>query len=117
MTLPPDIHSKLPLSEQTFYILLSLFPEPRHGYAILKDIHQLSGGRLLISVSTLYTSLKRLLEQGWIERAELEEQDETGHPRKLYKLTHKGQSNLFAETKRLQLLIKAANQRLPQEAI
>ena len=117
MTLPPDTHPNLPLSEQTFYILLSLLPQPRHGYAILKDIQQLSDGRLLISVSTLYTSLKRLLEQGWIERAELEEQDENARPRKQYKLTHTGRSNLFAETKRLHTLIQAANQRLPQEAI
>jgi DNA-binding PadR family transcriptional regulator len=117
MTLPPDTHPNLPLSEQTFYILLSLFPRPRHGYAILKDIQQLSGGRLLISVSTLYTSLKRLLEQEWIERVAMEEQDETGRPRKQYKLTHTGRSILFAETKRLHMLIQAANQRLPQEAI
>jgi PadR family transcriptional regulator PadR len=117
MTLPPDTHPNLPLSEQTFYILLSLLPQPRHGYAILKDIQQLSDGRLLISVSTLYTSLKRLLEQGWIERVEIVEQDETSRPRKQYKLTQTGQSILFAETKRLHMLIQAANQRLPQEAI
>ena len=117
MTLPPDTRLNLPLSEQTFYILLSLLPQPRHGYAILKDIQQLSDGRLLISVSTLYTSLKRLLEQGWIERAELEEQDENARPRKQYKLTYNGRSSLFAETKRLHMLIQAANQRLPQEVI
>ena len=117
MTLPPYTHPNLPLSEQTFYILLSLFPQPLHGYAILKDIQQLSDGRLLISVSTLYTSLKRLLEQWWIERADSEEQNETCHPRKQYKFTHTGQSIIFAETKRLHILIQAANQRLPQEAI
>ena len=118
MTLPPDTHTNLPLSEQTFYILLSLLPQPRHGYAILKDIQQLSDGRLLISVSTLYTSLKRLLEQGWIERAELKKQDEKiGRPRKQYKLTHTGRSFLIAEAKRLQMLIQVANQRLPQETI
>jgi len=116
MTHIAETHHDLPLSEQTFYILLSIFARPRHGYAILKDIQQLSDGRLLLSVSTLYTSLKRLLEQGWIERTE-EEQDETGHPRKQYQLTHVGRRMLYAETKRLQTLIQAANQRLPQEAL
>ena len=112
-----ETHHDLPLSEPTFYILLSIFAGPRHGYAILKDIQQLSNGRLLLSVSTLYTSLKRLLEQGWIERVESEDQDETGHPRKQYQLTQVGRSMLYAETKRLHTLIQAANQRLPQEAI
>jgi DNA-binding PadR family transcriptional regulator len=83
----------------------------------LKDIQQLSDGRLLISVSTLYTTLKRLLEQGWIERTELDEQDEAGHPRKIYKLTHTGRSILIGETERLQKLLQAANQRLSQESI
>lgn len=107
----------LPLSEQTFFILLSLFPAPRHGYAILKDVQQLSGGRLLISVSTLYTSLKRLLEQGLIERAELEDRDESGHLRKVYQLTHTGSTILYAETQRLHMLVQAAAMRLPKEAM
>lgn len=113
----PENNPHLPLSEQTFFILLSLFPTPRHGYAILKDVQQLSGGRVLISVSTLYTSLKRLLEQGWIERAELEDPDESGHLRKVYQLTQTGRSILTAEAQRLQTLVQAAAQRLPGAVI
>ncbi len=107
----------LPLSEQTFFILLSLFPAPRHGYAILKDVQQLSAGRLVISISTLYTSLKRLLEQGWIERIELEEREESGRLRKEYQITQIGRNILYAETRRLQTLVQAAGQRLPREAM
>jgi DNA-binding PadR family transcriptional regulator len=114
MTLPTNDLHNLPLTEQTFYILLSLFPEPRHGYAILKDIQQLSNGRISISVSTLYTSLKRLLEQGWIERAEEEDTDQGGHERKRYQLTRLGRNILMAETKRLHLLIQAASQRFTE---
>jgi len=117
MTLTSDNQPNLPLSEQTFYILLSIFAGPRHGYAILKDVQLLSDGRLHLSVSTLYTSLKRLLEQGWIDRVEIEGHGGTGHIQKQYKLTQTGQGILFAETRRLQMLIQAANQRLPQEAI
>jgi PadR family transcriptional regulator, regulatory protein PadR len=111
-----DNYSNLPLTESTFFILLSLFSGPRHGYAILKDIQHLSDGRLLISISTLYTSLKRLLEIGWIERVGSDEEDSQGHSRKQYRLTHLGQSILFIETKRLQSLILAAKQRLSEGA-
>ncbi|HVN56458.1 MAG TPA: helix-turn-helix transcriptional regulator [Anaerolineaceae bacterium] len=107
--------SDLPLSEQTFFILLSLASAPRHGYAILKDVQQLSDGRITISVSTLYTSLKRLLEQGWIERVERDTPDESGRPRKEYRLTRAGHRILSSETTRLQGLLQAARQRLPQE--
>jgi DNA-binding PadR family transcriptional regulator len=117
MTLPSNGNINLPLSEQTYYILLSLYSGPRHGYAILKDIQQLSEGRLLISVSTLYTSLKRLVQQGWIVRVGVEEPDESGRPRKEYQLTHLGQSILIAETKRLQSLVHSAQLRLPKEAL
>jgi DNA-binding PadR family transcriptional regulator len=114
MNTSPEI--QLPLSEQTFYILLSLVPGPNHGYAILKDIQQLSGGRLSISVSTLYTSLKRLLELDWIERAIPEDRGQGGHDRKAYQLTQIGRRVLSAETRRLQSLVQAANQRLPEES-
>jgi len=116
MSLSSEFQSGLPLSEQTLYILLSLAPGPNHGYAILKDVQQLSEGRVTLSVSTLYTSLKRLLEQGWIERAGPEGQDESGRPRKAYQLTHLGRGFLQAETRRLQALVRVALQRLPEEA-
>ena len=33
-------------SRATYFILLSLAPGPRHGYAIMKDVHSLSHGRV-----------------------------------------------------------------------
>lgn len=115
--MPTEPDANLPLSEQTFFILLSLIRAPRHGYAILKEVKQLSGGRLSISVSTLYTSLKRLLDQGWIERVALDDQDSSNHLRKAYQLTNTGQNILYAETRRLQTLVQAAHQHLPDEAL
>ncbi len=55
-----------PLSETTLYILVSLAHGPLHGYAIAKEVRALSKNRVILSVSTLYTTLKRLLEDGWI---------------------------------------------------
>ncbi len=110
----PQIESQLPLSEVSFYILLSLAGEPRHGYAIMKDVASLSGGRIDLSAGTLYGALKRMLEQGWIERLELAgELDESGRPRKVYRLSALGQGVLSAETERLRALVAAAARRSP----
>ncbi len=100
---------QLPLTEPTFFILLSLMPQPKHGYAIAKDVQVLSEERVVLSTSTLYTALKRLLEIGWIERAgEDPEPDESGRPRKVYRLTMMGRRILEAETERLRSLVQAA---------
>jgi DNA-binding PadR family transcriptional regulator len=105
----PDPQEQLPLSEATFFILLSLSPGPKHGYAILKDVRGLSGGRVSLGTGTLYGAVKRLLEQEWIERREESAGSEgTGRPRKAYALTGLGRRILKAETERLQLLVKAA---------
>lgn len=103
------VSGQLPLTEPTFFILLSLMPQPKHGYAIAKDVQALSEERVVLSTSTLYTALKRLLETGWIERAgEDSEPDETGRPRKVYRLTSLGRRILEAETERLRSLVQAA---------
>jgi DNA-binding PadR family transcriptional regulator len=113
MTTHDTIQTYLPLNETTLFILLSLAPGPKHGYAIAKDVQELSDGGVLLSVSTLYTTLKRFLVNGWIERSdENAETDKTGHPRKIYALTDLGQRILEAETMRLQELARLANQRV-----
>jgi hypothetical protein len=48
-------------------ILLSLAGKPRHGYSIMKDVDQMSQGRVRLSTGTLYGTLRRLLDEGWIE--------------------------------------------------
>ena len=64
-----DVYSQIPLREPTFFILLSLSPGPKHGYAILKGVENLSEGRVKLSTGTLYGAIKRLLDRGWIRRA------------------------------------------------
>lgn len=101
-----------PLTEATFCILLSMAHSPRHGYAILKDVESLSAGRVLLGTGTLYGALKRLLEQGWIERVENPEADEDGRPRKEYRLTETGLRILRTESVRLETLARTAALRL-----
>jgi DNA-binding PadR family transcriptional regulator len=104
-----DILEFLPLTEATYFILLSLSAEPSHGYAIMKDVEVLSGGRVIFSTSTLYTALKRLLESQWIER--VPEEDAGGRERKPYALTRLGGRVLQAEVVRLGELLSAAELR------
>ena len=107
-----EIQTNLPLSETTFFILLSLMSSDKHGYAIAKDVQILSKNHISLSTSTLYTALKRLLEDGWIARAgEDTEPDESGRPRKTYQLTDLGRRVIEAEKARLRLLLDAANLR------
>ena len=90
------------------FILLSLAPGPRHGYAILKDVQMLSDDRIVLSTGTLYGALKRLLEQGWIERVDDPGPNDTDRERKAYALTQTGRRILKAEVERLQKLIATA---------
>lgn len=99
--------TNLPLSEQTYFILLSLRTSPKHGYAIAKDVQSLSNGRVLLSVSTLYTTLKRLLDDGWIRLKDATSKD-SNRPRKTYELTKTGGNVLLAEAQRLGTLVLAA---------
>jgi len=107
----------LPLREPTFYILLSLVDEDKHGYAILKDVKMLSSGRLSLSTSTLYEALARLLDQGLVERVICSNNGDAtashpGRSRKFYQLTYTGRRVLQAELARLQGLVASAQQRL-----
>ena len=56
--MPHDISANLPLTEATYFILLSLALGPRHGYLIMKDVRSLSRGRVTLSTGTLYGALK-----------------------------------------------------------
>ncbi len=110
--MPPE-PSSTPLSEPSFFILLSLAAGPRHGYAVLKDAEALSQGRVTLSVSTLYTALGRLQEQGLIERVDADEEPGPGLPRKVYQITRQGQGALDEEALRLKALLDAYCQRMP----
>lgn len=105
-----DYNENLPLSEAVFFILLSLLPGPKHGYAIMKDVEALSNSRVSLSTGTLYGALKRLLDAGWVRRVE-DGGDETGRERKAYALTQLGKGILEAETARMQILVAMTRER------
>jgi len=98
-----------PLSEQVVLVLTSLASEPKHGYALLKDVEKLSQGRIQLSTGTLYGAIRRLLEDEWIERFE---QEDTSREKQAYRLTAKGRAQLNAEIARLRHLLRSATTRL-----
>jgi DNA-binding PadR family transcriptional regulator len=111
-----DPLSYLPLTEPTFYILLSLAPGKKHGYAIMKDVKDLSRERVNLSTSTLYTAVGRLLDQELIERLDDNNGEANpGLPRKSYALTELGRRVLEAEHVRLQGMVKEARLRLRED--
>jgi len=102
-----DCQRFLPLKPQWFHILLSLAGEEQHGYGIMREVLQRTGGKVRLWPATLYGSIKRLIEAGLIE-----ESDERPAPelddarRRYYRLTSLGKRALDAECERLQELVR-----------
>lgn len=99
----------LPVTEPVLLILLSLADQPRHGYAILQDVQEMSEGRVTLSTGTLYGALRRLLDDGWIERFD---QEDNSRGRQAYRLTPGGRRNLQQEVSRLKQLTRVASLRV-----
>lgn len=102
----------LPLSAAAFQILLSLGDGDQHGYSIIKEVEQSTGGRIRLGFTTLYRHLKQMRDQGWISEID------TGDPRRRsYRLTRRGRAVAQAEAERLTDALRLAKLRrfLPAE--
>ena len=99
----------LPLNHADLHILLALADGERHGYGIMSDVEEITGGATTFGPGTLYTSIKRLLTAGLIEesanRPDPKLDDER---RRYYRLTGLGRKVLVAETERLSTLLRYA---------
>ena len=98
-----------PLPSAAFQILLSLADEDLHGYGIMRQVAEHTGGRMRLGPGTLYSSLQALLEEKLIE-----EVDRRGDPapgeerRRYYRLTSSGRKLARAEAERLADLLRVA---------
>ncbi len=99
--MPKQPESFLPLSQATYYILLSL-REIRHGYGIMQDVEEVSKGEVKIGPGTLYGAMGKLEKQKVIEKATVQDDDR----RKYYQLTDLGKEVLQLEYKRLKSLVE-----------
>jgi DNA-binding PadR family transcriptional regulator len=98
----------LPLTPAAFHVLLALADGPKHGYLILKDVEERTGGEVRLSTGTLYGLIARFLQDEMIvEVAASAGDDERRRP---YRLTALGRDVASAEAARLQRLVSAARQ-------
>ena len=100
-----------PLTEPVLLILVSLASKPQHGYALMRDIGDLSQGRVELTTGTIYGALRRLLEDGWIERFD---QEDTSREKQAYRLTAIGRRHLEMELDRMKQVTRMAASRLGQ---
>jgi DNA-binding PadR family transcriptional regulator len=103
-----ETQEHLPLTETSFFIILSLATAPKHGYAIMKEVEAMSEKRVILATGTLYSALRRMLEDGWIERVTDNTLKADKRERKLYQLTKHGRRILEAEIYRLRKLVNLA---------
>jgi DNA-binding PadR family transcriptional regulator len=97
----------LPLPHLPFHVLLALAEGPRHGWAIIRTIREITSGRDNPSSGSLYLAMSRLSDHGLIEEAPASEVPaDTGGRRKTYRLSELGRAVLEAETARLAALVR-----------
>ena len=114
----PVIDSLLPLSPAVFHILLALADEERHGYAIMRDIEERTGGVVKVGPGMLYGSIKWLVRDGFIEEAPRRPRSDDDERRRYYRMTLAGRELLRAEAARLDAAVGLARARrvLPRKA-
>jgi DNA-binding PadR family transcriptional regulator len=104
-----DIDALLPLPTAVFHILVALADRDRHGYGIMQDVSSRTAGRVTLSPGTLYSSVRRMLDQGLIE-----ELDESPDPksqderRRYYRVTRYGRGVAAAEAARVEAILAQA---------
>lgn len=104
---PPDAADLLPLPTAVFHILVSLAGRDAHGYAIMQEVAARAGVRL--GPGTLYTTVRRLLEQGLITELRTSPAADADDPRRrYYRLTPAGRAVARAEAARLADLVQQA---------
>ena len=94
----------MPLTEAIFYILLAI-REPNHGYGIIKEVEDITNGRVSLGPGTLYGAINSLLSKNWIK---LYSKDTDSRKKKEYILTDLGREVFRSEVKRLKELINNA---------
>jgi DNA-binding PadR family transcriptional regulator len=99
--------SFLPLSPSVFHVMVSLADGDRHGYAIIKEVAERTGGAEKMGAGTLYTIIKRLLDDGLCEEVNGAGEEHQGR-RRYYRLTALGRRVALAEARRLESAVSSA---------
>src|ERR1051325_9132517 len=107
-----DPEKLLPLTSSVFHILLALSDGDLHGYGIMQEVAEHTGGQIKLGPGTLYGAIKRLLSDRLIvevdERPDPELDDER---RRYYRLTDFGQKVLRVEVQRISNMVSVAQRK------
>jgi DNA-binding PadR family transcriptional regulator len=112
MTTPrdlPEADTFLPLPTAVFHILVALADRDRHGYSIMQDVATRTDDKVRLSAGTLYSAIRRMLEQGLIE--ELRDSPDPASAdqrRRYYRLTKLGRHVALAEARRVRDMLSQA---------
>jgi DNA-binding PadR family transcriptional regulator len=101
-----------PLPSAAFQILLSLAEGDLHGYAIMRQVEEQTGGRLRLGPGTLYSSIQSLLEEKFIEEVSGKESVESEPDRRrFYRLTTAGRKLARSEAEKMAGVLRVARSR------
>jgi DNA-binding PadR family transcriptional regulator len=104
-----DLNRTPALSPQQFHILLALTDEDRHGYGIILEVADRTGGAVRLGTGPLYTAISRLAATGLIEETSRRDRDD--ERRRYYRLTTAGREALKADASRLEALVTQARRK------
>ncbi|MBA2305406.1 MAG: helix-turn-helix transcriptional regulator [Acidobacteria bacterium] len=103
---PKDL---LPLTTGMFHVLIALADGEKHGYAIIKEVARRTDGEIRLSAGTLYTLIRRFVQEGVIvesdERPDPSLDDER---RRYYGVTPFGRDVARAEAARMESTLSMA---------
>lgn len=106
-----EFDSFLPLPTAVFHILVALADRDRHGYSIMQDVAARTDGKVRLSAGTLYSSIRRVLEQGLVEElSESPDPENRDERRRYYRLTRLGRRVATAEARRLSEMLSQARE-------
>jgi DNA-binding PadR family transcriptional regulator len=107
----PDPQSQLPLTPVVLHILLALADERqgKHGYAIAREVEEVTDGHVRMGAGTLYGSIQRMLDSALIEERRSRAHDD--ERRRYYKLTPFGRRVLELELARLAEVVAIARRK------
>jgi len=113
MTYDDGLERVLPLTPTVFHVLVALAEGPHHGYAIAREVDDLTDGRIVMGPGTLYGSLQRMQGAGLIEETENPGEDGLhAERRRYYRMTPLGSAALRSESERLLRAASVARERL-----
>ena len=96
------------LSRVPMYVLLAIGPEERHGYAIMAEVARITNGAVRLGPGAVYTTIKRLVDDGLIEESDdRPDPDVDDQRRRYYRLTALGQTVAAANVRQLEALVNA----------